>query len=333
MTTVIRRRGPIVALLAVLGLVLGACASGPSQVNAAAIVGGKSITVDQVQELVDKALKSEPAAKVLADQRKVDLLSRAVLRQLVVHELIGAYTAKRPVQVEPGQVSQLATQLRESLRPLPTDGTAAPEAIVDQAVNKAFDPELIARDYLLLAKIGGEQAAKLSVTFDYTIIAPGGADSPTGSLREAAAAKAREFAQGLEQADKGIEAEIQAGAQASKNETVTPALASDIAGSLLFGSPVNSVVAFQPSKENAGWVVAVIRKRDTDAPPAADAPAADPRVATTLGPRLLQSTVDEVGVKISPRYGVWDVAAMAVAPSEAETAGLVLPVKNAPAAP
>ncbi|MGQ0840771.1 hypothetical protein [Actinokineospora sp.] len=328
MTTVIGRRRLLVALFAVLGLVLSACSSGPSQVNAAAIVNGETIGVDRVQDLVDKAVKAEPAAKVLVEQRKLDLLSRAVLRQLVLHELIKAYTAKNPITVDPGRVAELAKQLTESLEPLPTDGTAAPEAIIDSAINKSFDATELAQDYLTLAEIGAKQAPTLSVTFDFSLIAPGGPEEQQGSLRAQALDKARQLAEGLDQAGRVIDADVAAGLQAAKDQTITPALAPDIAGSALFGTPENTVVAFQPDPQSATWVVALVRKRDTNATPDGGAQAPDPRLATTLGPRLLQSTVAEAGVKISPRYGVWDLAAMAIAPSEGETVGVVIPVKN-----
>lgn len=329
MTTVIRRRRPLVVLLAVFGLLLSACSTGPGQANAAAIVNGKTIGVNRVQELVDKARQAEPAVQMLADQRKLDMLSRGVLRQLVLHELIAAYIEKESVTIDPATVTELAGQLTNSLKPMPTDGSASPEQIVDQAVNRAFEPTEIARDYLALAEIGRKRAPGLSVTFDFTLVAPGGPDDKPGSLREKAIAKANQLAVGLDEAGKIIDADVAGGLQAARNETITPALAPDIAGSVLFGAPLNSVIAFQPNPENAGWVVAVIRKRETDAAPAPDAEPADARLATTLGPRMLQATSQQVGVEISPRYGVWDLAGMEVAPSEGETKGVVIPIKNA----
>ncbi|WP_035303943.1 SurA N-terminal domain-containing protein [Actinokineospora inagensis] len=330
MTTVISRRAPLAASLLAFGLVLGACSSGPSQVNAAAIVGDKTISVDQVQDLVAKAVQAEPAARQLADQRKLDLVSRGVLRQLVLHELVQRYSTEHHLSVEPAKVSAFADQIKGSFQTLPTDGSTDPSTVVQQAVNRVLDPEQIAGDYLLMAQIGQDEAQKLSVTFDFTLIAAAGEGQPTGSLRQQAVDKARGLADaGLDGAAKVIDADIAAGAQASKNETLTPALAPDIAGTVIFGAPVNSVIAFQPNPENANWVVAVIRKRDTDAKPAANAEAPDPRVATTLAPQLLEATADQLGVKISPRYGVWDRASVSIAPSEAETTGVVFPVKNA----
>ncbi len=320
-----RRRRGLVLLSAVVGLVLSACSTGPSKVNAAAIVGGTTITVDQVQDLTRRAVEAEPAAKALADQRKLDLLSRAVLKQLVMHELLETYARDNAVTVDPGQVDQLSRQLTESLQPLPTDGSVTADIIVQQAVNKVMDPAVLAKDYLLQLKLGQQVAPTLSVTFDYVVIAPGGPDEPTGSLRAKAEEMAKRLAVSPEEASRVIKAEIASGGQAAEGEVFTPSGVGELAGSLIFGTPENNVIAFQPSAENAAWVVAVIKERSTDAE--ADPTAAqDPRLATALGPRVLQPVVDQLGVTISPRYGVWDTAAMGVAPSAAETAGFVVPM-------
>ncbi|GAA3061074.1 hypothetical protein [Actinokineospora globicatena] len=329
MTTVIRRRTPLVASLLAIGLVLGACASGPSQVNAAAIVGGKTIGVNEVQDLVTKATQAEPAVRVLADQRKLNLLSRALLRQLVLHELIADYSVKQQITAEPAAVTQLAEQITGSFKEFPADGSASPEAIVQQAVNRTFPADYLARDFLLLAQFGQAQMDKLSVTFDFTLVAAAGEQGQTGSLRQQALDKANQLAKGLDEAKKVIDADVAAGAQAAKGETLTPASAPDIAGTVIFGAPANSVIAFQPNPENANWVVAVIHKRAQDGKPTAEAQE-DARAATSLGRRLLQSTGNDLGITISPRYGVWDVADMNIAASESETLGVVLPIKNTP---
>jgi len=78
----------LVAALAVLGGALTACASGPSQVNSAVIIGDHVISVDDVQRRLDEALTVEPAAKDLAKNHKLDLASRGIVDQLVRHELL-----------------------------------------------------------------------------------------------------------------------------------------------------------------------------------------------------------------------------------------------------
>ncbi|WP_018683283.1 SurA N-terminal domain-containing protein [Actinokineospora enzanensis] len=334
MTTVIRRRGPFVALLGTLGLLLGACASGPSQVNAAAIVGGKTITVDRIQDLVERAVKAEPAARSLADQRKLGLFSREALKQLVQHELVEHYAAKEHITVDPGKVSEFARQMPAAFRQFPTDGSVPANTVVSQAIARVLDPEMIARDYLLMAEMGDREAAKLTVTFDFTVVSPPEQGKPAGSTRDRAMAKAQQLAADPKQATKLIEADVAAGQQAATDQVLTPAMASDIAGTVVFGAPANSVAVFKPSPEEDNWVIAIIRKRNPDGKPSDD-PQAQPtaQLAQTLGPRLLESSVAEVGVQISPRYGVWDEVAMDIAPSAAETSGAVLPMKNPVAAP
>ena len=44
--------------------------------------------------------------------------------------------------------------------------------------------------------------------------------------------------------------------------------------------------------------------------------------------RLLQPLADQVGVRVNPRYGVWDTSAMGVAPSEGEKAGFQIAVQQ-----
>ncbi|EWC62751.1 PpiC-type peptidyl-prolyl cis-trans isomerase precursor [Actinokineospora spheciospongiae] len=325
MTTVIRRRGAAAVLTVVLGLVLGSCASGPSQVNAAAIVDGRTIGVGQVQELVDRAVKAEPAAQTLADQHKLGDLSREVLTQLVMHELITSYTAQNPVTVDPAQLSQVAEQIRASTEPLPTDGTAAPEAIVATAATKVFEPEFLARDYLALAAIGDRELNSVKVTFDYAVLAPG-QDGATGSLREKALAKARQLAVGLDRAAAVQKQDTADGELQWETITTTPTAQEGLESSALFGTGPNTVVAFQPNQQNASWIIALIREREVSAPQAGAAK--NPlQVAIPFGQRVLQSWVDRVGVKISPRYGVFDQVAMRLAAGDAESTGVLVPVK------
>ncbi|WP_424184254.1 SurA N-terminal domain-containing protein [Actinokineospora sp. G85] len=328
MTTAIRRRRVVVAALSVvLGLVLAGCGSGPSQVNAAAIVNGKVISVGQVQHLVDRAVELEPGAKVLADQRKLGDLSREVLGQLITHELISAYMAQNPVRIDPAQVSQLAEQIRSSLQPLP-EGGASPEAIVANAATKVLEPEFLARDYLALAQIGGSEISSLKVTIDYAVLSP--QNGGTGSLRDKALAKARELAAGYDEAKQVQQRDTASGELQWDTGTFEPLqINQELQGSALFGTPPGNVVAFQASAENAAWVIALVRDRQVG-PPTADAGQTPLAATISMGQRVLQQWVDKAGVNVSPRYGVYDKIAMRLAPSEATSAGVLLPVKGAP---
>jgi hypothetical protein len=89
------------------------------------------------------------------------------------------------------------------------------------------------------------------------------------------------------------------------------------------------VVALQPDSSSASWAVVVVRQRDVGTPAAvnqADQLTLDQIMA--IGQRMLQPDFGTTSLKINPRYGVWDPVAMNVAPSEATTTGVVLPLRG-----
>jgi hypothetical protein len=105
-----------------------------------------------------------------------------------------------------------------------------------------------------------------------------------------------------------------------------------LAATSMFGADKGSVVAFQPSAEQALWVIGLIRDRDLNATvDTSQAQQVTPIELVAVGKRLLQPYAEKSEIRVSPRYGVWDMAAMGLAPSEAETVGLVLPPAGDPA--
>jgi hypothetical protein len=97
------------------------------------------------------------------------------------------------------------------------------------------------------------------------------------------------------------------------------------AGSVVFGTPVGEVVAYQPDPQQATWNVFRVTERQTDARPA------DPSAASALslqqlyliGQRTLQPVADSLNVRVNPRYGVWDQVVLRVVPAD-QTSGLVV---------
>jgi hypothetical protein len=89
--------------------------------------------------------------------------------------------------------------------------------------------------------------------------------------------------------------------------------------------PAGTVVVFQPDPQQATWIVARVLDRRTDAP-------SDPAAVTSIsrsqllaiGRRLLQPTADRVGIRVNPRYGVWDPVEMRIV-AEDQQVGSVLP--------
>jgi hypothetical protein len=111
----------------------------------------------------------------------------------------------------------------------------------------------------------------------------------------------------------------------------------------LFGVAQHSVVAFPlgsgEQAASAGWIVAYIQERNLNAPPAAADSQQQQGTPVSqipaqwlelVGRQMTAPLAGELGVRISPRYGVWDELAVGVAPSEGEKIGIVVPGNTKP---
>lgn len=313
---------PRVFVAVLLGcLFLAGCASGPSQVRAAVLIADREFTVDQVQQLIDRAVQREPAARQLAQQHKLDLLGRAIVGQFVLHEMITRAARREGLWADPAQVAQAVSSLAQ---PLPTSGVDPAELPGDIAL-RARDHTEAATDYVLERALGEKYFDKMSVDFDYTTVTT----DDKGPRRDQAQARAEQFAAAPNAATPLVRADASAGEDAELGTSLPAPRSPTFAGSVLFGVPAGTVVGFEADPSRSTWLVAVIRKRDLNSPVSIDQ--TQPPTGAQLvsvGIRLLQQDVASAGAKINPRYGVWDPVAMDVAPSAAELSGFVLPVKG-----
>jgi hypothetical protein len=319
------RNTVLIAVLAALVAGLTACGSGPSQANSAVIVDGQSITVDEVQNLLDKIVREQPAAKPLAQQRKLDLVAREAVSQLIQHELLVKAAREENISVRREDVAQAMAQdpFKEEL---PADGSVPPDALASQLVYRARDLRDTVTDQVLLAQLADKYFDKLQVTMDYTTVVSDNPSAKPESMREQAEKKAREFAADPDKVADLIAKEQEGGGDAQEGAQFPAVQSAALAATAMFGSEPGTVVAFEPSAEQALWVVGLIRERDTDATvDTSQAPQVSATELVAVGLRMLQPYAEQAEIKVSPRYGVWDMAAMGVAPSEGETEGLVLP--------
>lgn len=317
-------RRPRVLVTVLLGcLVLAGCGSGPSQVRAAVLIGDHEITVDQVQQVIDRAVREQPAAQQLAQQHKLDLVGRAVVGQFVIHELITRAAQREGLHADPVQVNQAMDVLAQPV----SVGSTDPSELPGQIALRARDRTEAATDYVLERQLGEKYINHLSVIVDYTTVAY---DENGVTRREQARAKAEQFASSPNGAHPVIEADRWDRDDAQENVPFFAAAGTVLQGTAIFGVPPGTVVSFEAIPSRSLWVVAVVRKRDLTTPvPASEVQGPpSPETLAALGRRLLQPDVDSSGVKINPRYGVWDPIAMNVAPSAAESAGFILPVKG-----
>ncbi|MEV4057560.1 SurA N-terminal domain-containing protein [Amycolatopsis sp. NPDC049688] len=326
-------------------LLLAGCGSGPSQVGAAAVIGDHTISIDQVQDLITKAVREQPYAQKLAGEHKLDVVGRAVVSQLVLHELVTRAAEKQGITPNYAQIdAQLAKDPLNGQ--VPADASNEAQA-VSQVVARTRDHREELTDTFLAQALADKAVPNSSVTFDYTSIGlvP---DATTGSSVEGPAAKtaafdlAKQFAADPAAATKRIGADVQylaalrqrATQMGQSAESIPPlagvgeALPAAQAGALaagpLFGSPVGSTVVFPFPNNQGAWFVGVVRQR-TDKPVATEqAPDLDAATKTAAGMRQAQPLFDELGVRINKRYGVWDVVAMTVVPNEGAAQGIVL---------
>jgi hypothetical protein len=331
------------ALVAVVAgaLLLAGCGSGPSQVGSAVIVGDRSVSLDQVQSMIDQAVRTQPYAQKLAREHKLDLLGREIVRQTVLHELTARAAQKEGLVADQAKIAGLSAQ--ENATPVGDSGQGD-QVAVTQIVAKLRDRNEVASDVVLEGQLAQKYLPKLSVSADYVGIS---ATSETDSdARARAFDLAKQFAADPAKIQATIQQAGQEAQQAQQTGAPGPGGFSDagmtelfgasqylsLAQTPLFGSAANSVVTFQarmPSKPD--WYIFVVRARGTDKAVPADQEAQKPtdQQLTSIGTRLLQPYLGEAGLRVNPRYGVWDVVSMSLAPNQDATKGTVLPLSGA----
>jgi hypothetical protein len=332
--TAIRRVGLPVAVFAVLGSAVAGCGSGPSQANSAVIIGQRVITVDDVQHRLDDAISREQAARDLAKNHKLDVVSRGIVDQLIRHELITEAAKRENLSVSEKDVSDAQA------------GAAPSEDPTQKAIDAGFDAHELTRDRLLMRELGKKYVEKLRVTFVGLQVVSSDARKKSDDIAHKVAASPGQAEQIFQQAGSppsGGDPNASPEAQAIPAFPLTAQRGYDIAAqnqvllTPLFGVAQHSVVAFPlgsgEQAASAGWIVAYIQERNLNAPP--EAPDSQQQQGTPVsqipaqwlelvGRQMTAPLAGELGVRISPRYGVWDELAVGVAPSEGEKVGIVV---------
>ncbi|AXB45181.1 hypothetical protein [Amycolatopsis albispora] len=305
------------ALVAVLttGLLLAGCGAGPSQVDSAVIIGDRSVPLESVQQEVSWLLKNSPDAQQAQQQRKLDLNARVVVDGRIMHELISIAAQREGLRADPMQVNELIER---------SGGAAAIAPRVNTSVERV--PEFVS-DFLLTQELGAKYASSLSVDVVGTVITE---EAPGSTAKDQALALAKKIADQPARAGEVISESSYRVLEQPLNVAATQGEQSGaeaLPGSALFGAKPGTVVVVQPSQQQAGWFVALVKNRTTasSAPQTPIAP--DSEAVYQLGKRLLQPIAEELGIKVNPRYGVWDVASMAVLPNADEATGYQFPAK------
>lgn len=292
-----------VALCAVLAVIVAGC-SGPLQAGSAAVVGDTAIPLSDVQSRLDYALgRRDLIAQIQETGRGPADISRELVTRSVLHTLLDEVARREGISPSESAVA---------------DGAAAEQRRLagrDSLEDPATIPERV-RDQLIAAELARRYIERLAVTIDVT----------TAMSRAEAADKAKRIASGPDGARAVFAAD---GQDAQLGLRFRAAADPDAATSVLFGTPAGKVVYFQPSPAQGGWLIIRVTERRTDSTPTAGDPPDTPvaQIATDslqmIGFRQLQPLADELGVRINPRYGVWDPVRLR-AVGEADVSGEVL---------
>ncbi|MCP2235878.1 SurA N-terminal domain-containing protein [Prauserella halophila] len=303
-------RRPLALFTALLaGLVLAGCGSGPSQVHSAAIVGDRSVPLDDVQQEIDWLLDNVDQAQQAQRQGKVDLYAREVVRGRVIHELAQIAAKREGIRADRSEVDELIR------------GSGGADEVSRSAGVEPDRVRDVASDQVVLQELARKYLGRLSVDLLGTVIT---GDEPGNSAKEKATALGRRIADDPDRARATVR---EAGHQLVDEELdFAETLQNDpeLATTAVFGSQEGTVVVIQPSRQQAGWLVGLVSERRTGGQADAAEPQVNPEYLYFAGLRMLQPIAEEAGVRINPRYGVWDEAALSPAPNEDELAGRLL---------
>lgn len=302
LSAVRRQVGRVVAAVAVVGAAVSGCSGGPSQAGSAVIIGNAAVPLEVVQSRLDVALgKTDLVAELGAQGIGAPEIARDVVTRTVLHDLLDRAAERAGIVVSAADV----------------DAEIAAGGGVEAAVGSSLYDETALRerirDQLVAVALAERSVGRLAVTADLFA---------AGSRADADRAAAV-IAEGGPEADALFELNPQTAGRGIEYRAATNP---EVASTVLFGSPAGSTVVFQPSPEQSGWLVLRITERDTDAPPVE--PGATDQLAqgdlAAIGERLVQPLGEEVGVRVNPRYGVWDPIQLRVV-GEDQLSGTILP--------
>ena len=297
-----RQVGRALAVVATVGVVVSGCGTGPSQVGSAVIVGTTAVPLEQVQSRLDVALgKTDAVAQLQSSGIGAPDIARDVVTGAVLHDLLARTAAADGITVTEADVDAALAQ------------SGGADAALSQSLYDLSAIRERTRDRLIAVRHAQRTVPGLTVT----------ADLIAAESRDDAAAKARVLAAGGPEADALFTDNPQNSRRSMSYQAVN---SPEAASTVLFGLPVGRTAYFQPSPQHDP--AALLRVTDRKVDPNADANAAaslGEADLAAIGQRLLQPLADEVGVRVNPRFGVWDPVSMRVVAAD-QQGGAILPL-------
>ena len=304
-------------------LLLTACGDAQARSGAAAVVGGESISTDELQAIVDRGLE-DPAAQQQFGADRADY-QRQVLNRLVRAQVLEEAAEANGVEVTQGDVdAQLAAFAEQA---------GGREELEQQAAAGGIHPDdlpTFAREVALELELGDAltedldaSSQELEQLYQQNI---GNYDRvETRHILVEDEAQARDIAAQVEQ-DRERFAEL--AAEFSVDESNA-----DSGGELgfagrgqfvpefeqaAFGAEVGDVVVVQTQ---FGWHVVEVLDRQTTSLSEATPELRRSLLGTQREERVgevLRETADELGVEVNPRFGRWDAENVEVVPVPAD---------------
>ena len=296
------RLGRMVAAVAAVGAIVSGCGNAPSQIDSAVIIGSTAVPLDQVQSRLDVALgKKDVVTQLAASGVGPPDIARDLVTRTVLHDLLTRTAATQGIAVADPDVDAAIAQ-----------GGGA-DAALDQTLYDLPALRDWVRDRLIAARYAQRVLPGLTVT----------ADVMTATSRDDAADKARVIAAGGPDADALFAQNVDTSRRAVAYQA---AKSPEAASTVLFGLAPGRTAYFQPSPgPQSSWIVVRVtgQQMTPNADPASVGGLGDSDLAT-IGERLLQPLAEQVGVRVNPRYGVWDpISLRVVAPNQVD--GAILP--------
>jgi hypothetical protein len=298
---VYRRVGRVLAAMAVVGAVVSGCGGGPSQVGSAVIVGSTAVPLEQVQSRLDVALgKKDAVAQLESSGVGPPDIARDVVTRTVLHDLLDRTAAANGIVVTDADVDAALAE-----------GGGADAALEQTLYDLPALRERV-RDRIVAARHAQRVVPGLTVT----------ADLIAATSRDDAAEKARILAAGGPEADALF---AQNPDTSRRGMSYQAATSPEAASTVLFGLPPGRTAYFQPGPQS-GWIVLRVtdRREDPNANPSSVAALGESDLAM-IGERLLQPLAEQVGVRVNPRFGVWDPISMRVVPENQADGGILPP--------
>lgn len=312
---------------ALAGLLLAGCADGPGQAGSAAIVNGKAISLDSVQSQLNDFL-SAPHSSSAQQQTTPAQAARQIVGLDVLDQVIAGAGAKFHVSVPPSVLSAEFAQVGNLDQVAQNSGYSKAE--LQQLITQYVFGVVYATKYLPTLQIGYDRVLvpdqKTAASLAQKIAAD---PADVRSIMESAAggnaqalSSATESGGQILASDLQFQQDAQQGQSSPGDERVLP----------LLSAKANTVLAFQV--DQGDWAVYYIHSVDNNGK-------ADSQVQTLVGEAgvqeggqaglsMLSPYAQDLGIKISPRYGTWDPVDMAVVDPTGTPTYAYAPVRSQP---